>query len=66
MVVGGDVMVKFIIRRLKNAKYYFALMDKCCLIMLSEVYNSKDACENGIKSVQTNAPIAIIDDQTEE
>lgn len=30
----------------------------------SEVYNSKEACLNGIESVKTNAPIAPVEDQT--
>jgi len=29
------------------------------------MYNSKDAAENGIASVKTNAPAAEIDDQSE-
>jgi uncharacterized protein YegP (UPF0339 family) len=36
------------------------------IIGSSEVYNSKDACMNGINSVRTNGPAAEIEDQTEE
>lgn len=33
-------------------------------IAASEAYNSKDACENGIRSVKENAPKAMIQDLT--
>lgn len=33
-------------------------------ILVSELYNSLDACKNGIKSVTQNAPVAKIDDLT--
>lgn len=36
------------------------------IIAVSELYNSKEACANGIESVKTNAPIAPIEDQTIE
>ena len=36
------------------------------VIATSEVYNSKDACKNGIASVQKNAPVAAVEDQTVE
>ncbi len=36
------------------------------IIATSEVYASKDSCKNGIESVQKNAPIAEIEDQTEK
>ncbi len=31
-------------------------------IAVSEAYNSKDSCENGIRSVKENAPKATIQD----
>ena len=34
------------------------------VIATSEVYNSEEACRNGIASVQRNAPIAAVEDQT--
>jgi len=34
------------------------------VIAQSEMYTTKDAAENGIASVQKNAPAADIDDQT--
>ncbi len=36
------------------------------VIATSEVYNSEAACKNGISSVQKNAPVAAIEDQTVE
>ena len=36
------------------------------IIANSEVYSSKSACMNGIKSVMKNAPIAAVEDQTVE
>ena len=36
------------------------------IIANSEVYSSKAACMNGIKSVMNNAPIAAVEDQTVE
>lgn len=55
----------FQLKKAKNDKFYFTLTAKNGqVIAQSEMYNSKDAAENGIKSVQTNAPAADIDDQT--
>ena len=36
------------------------------IIGTSEIYSSVDACKNGIASVQKNAPIAGLEDQTKE
>ena len=36
------------------------------IIATSQVYKSKKTCKNGIASVQKNAPIAAIEDQTVE
>ena len=36
------------------------------IIANSEVYTSKSACMNGIKSVMNNAPVAPVEDQTVE
>ena len=33
-------------------------------IAVSEVYESKKACDNGIRSVMKNAPVANVEDQT--
>ena len=34
------------------------------IIANSEIYSTKAACLNGIKSVKTNAPVAAVEDQT--
>ncbi|WP_455278148.1 YegP family protein [[Eubacterium] cellulosolvens] len=36
------------------------------IIAVSEAYTAKASCMNGIESVKTNAPIAEIEDQTNE
>ena len=36
------------------------------VIAVSQVYKSLDGAKNGIASVQTNAPIAPVEDQTVE
>ena len=36
------------------------------VIATSEVYTSEAACRNGIASVQKNAPVAAVEDQTKE
>ncbi len=36
------------------------------IIATSETYTTKDACENGVNSVKTNALIANLEDQTVE
>lgn len=36
------------------------------VIATSEVYSSEASCQKGIQSVITNAPIAALEDQTEE
>ena len=55
----------FQLKRAKNDQYYFTLTAKNGqVIAQSEMYNSKDAAENGIESVKNNAPQAEIDDQS--
>lgn len=55
----------FILKKAKNDQFYFVLTAKNGqVIAQSEMYNSKDAAENGINSVKTNAPAAEVDDQT--
>jgi uncharacterized protein YegP (UPF0339 family) len=34
------------------------------IIAVSEAYESKAGCENGIESVKKNAPVAEVEDQT--
>ena len=56
----------FQLKKAKNDQYYFGLTAKNGqVIAQSEMYNSKDAAQNGIESVKTNAPVAEMDDQSE-
>ena len=49
----------------KNSKFYFNLKaSNGQVIGSSQMYESETSCDNGIKSVQKNAPDAAIDDQT--
>ncbi len=51
----------------KNAKGEFQFRLKAGngeVIAMSEGYNSKDGCKNGIESVKKNAPVAEIEDLT--
>ena len=55
----------FQLKTAKNGQFYFTLTAKNGqVIAQSEMYNSKDAAENGIASVKTNAPLADTDDQS--
>lgn len=48
-----------------NGKHFFNLTaTNGQTIGTSEMYESEAACDNGIESVQKNAPDAIVDDQT--
>lgn len=51
-------MGKFVISKRKNGEYQFNLKAANGQIILgSEGYTTKSACENGIESVKKNAPI---------
>ena len=57
---------KFIIKTTKIGQHYFSLTAKNGQVLAtSDLYSSKDACENGIYSVKCNAELAEIDDRTE-
>jgi uncharacterized protein len=56
---------KFVLKKGSSGKFHFNLQaGNGQVIATSETYESKAAALNGIKSVQTNAPDAKIDDQT--
>lgn len=58
-------MGKFVIKPAKSGSYVFNLKaGNGEIIAVSEVYNSLDACKNGVQSVKTNAPEAALEDQT--
>lgn len=59
-------MGKFVISEAKNGVKFNLKAGNGEIITTSEVYSSKDACKNGIASVQKNAPIAPVEDQTVE
>lgn len=59
-------MGKFVIRTTKTGVKFDLKAGNGEVIATSEVYNSLSACKNGIASVQKNAPIAAVEDQTEE
>ena len=56
----------FQLKKAQNDKYFFTLTAKNGqVIAQSQMYSTKDAAENGIASVKSNAPEAAIDDQSE-
>ena len=60
-------MGKFVIKPTKNGGFMFNLKaGNGEVIAVSEIYNSLEACKNGINSVITNAPVAALEDQTVE
>jgi len=59
-------MGKFVIRETTTGIKFDLKADNGQVIATSEVYTTEDACRNGIASVQKNAPVAAIEDQTVE
>ena len=59
-------MGKFVIKQTNTGIKFDLKAGNGQVIATSEVYNSEDACRNGIASVQKNAPVANIEDQTVE
>ena len=60
-------MGKFVMKTTKNGKIKFDLKaTNGQVIATSEVYTTEAACRNGIESVQKNAPVANVEDQTVE
>ena len=59
-------MGKFVIKDAKNGVKFDLKAGNGEIILTSEVYNSLTSCKNGIASVQKNAPIAALEDQTVE
>jgi uncharacterized protein len=49
----------------KNGEFYFVLKARNGQVIgVSEMYKTKAGCDNGIASVQENAPKATIDDES--
>ena len=59
-------MGKFIIKQAKSGPMFNLKARNGEIIGTSEVYSSVDSCKNGIASVQKNAPVAGLEDQTKE
>ena len=59
-------MGKFVIRKTNTGVKFDLKATNGQVIATSEVYNSDDACKNGIASVQKNAPVAAVENQTVE
>ena len=60
-------MGKFVVKQSKSGGFVFNLKASNGQVIASgQVYKSIAACRNGIKSIQTNAPVAAVEDQTAE
>ena len=57
-------MGKFVIKTTKSGVKFDLKAGNGEVIATSEVYTTLDACKNGVASVQKNAPIAALEDQT--
>ena len=59
-------MGKFVIRKTATGTKFDLKAGNGEVIATSEVYNSDSACRNGVASVQKNAPVAAVENQTVE
>lgn len=59
-------MGKFVVKETATGFKFDLKATNGQVIATSEVYASEASCQNGIKSVATNAPIANLEDQTVE
>lgn len=59
-------MGKFEIKKVKTGIKFNLKAGNGEIIATSEVYSAMASCKNGIASVQTNAPIAALENQTVE
>ncbi|MBR4099301.1 MAG: YegP family protein [Clostridium sp.] len=59
-------MGKFVIRKVNTGIKFDLKAKNGEVIATSEVYTTAAACKNGIASVQKNAPIAAVENQTVE
>ena len=57
-------MGKFEVKEVKSGIKFNLKAGNGEIIATSEVYTTLDACKNGVASVQKNAPIANLEDQT--
>lgn len=59
-------MGKFVVKKTATGVKFDLKAGNGEVIATSEVYASEDGCKNGIASVQKNAPVAPVEDQTVE
>ena len=59
-------MGKFVVRKTNTGVKFDLKATNGQVIATSEVYTTLAACKNGIASVQKNAPVAAVEDQTKE
>ena len=59
-------MGKFVMKRAKSGVKFDLKAGNGEVIATSEIYNSDEACKNGIESVRRNAPVAPVENQTAE
>lgn len=59
-------MSRFVIREVESGVKFDLKAANGQVILTSEVYTTAAACKAGVASVQKNAPIAAVEDQTEE
>lgn len=59
-------MGKFVVKKTATGVEFDLKAGNGEVIATSEVYASEDGCKNGIASVQKNAPVAPVEDQTVE
>ena len=59
-------MGKFVIKTTKTGFVFNLKATNGQVIATSEVYNTEESCNKGIASVQKNAPVAAVEDQTVE
>ena len=59
-------MGKFVVKKTATGIKFDLKAGNGEVIATSEVYESEAGCKNGIASVQKNAPIAAVENQTEE
>ena len=59
-------MGKFVVKKTSTGIKFDLKASNGQVIATSEVYESEAACKNGIASVQKNAPIAAVENQTVE
>ena len=59
-------MGKFVVKPAKGGFMFNLLASNNQVVATSEIYTKKTSCRKGIASVQKNAPIAKLEDQTVE